>query len=48
MGSAKSAYNPIVMLDSALHFSLLTVFSGLAIIAVMLRLWAQRIQLKSL
>ena len=48
MGSAKSAYNPIVMLDSALHFSLLTVFSGLAIIAVMLRLWAQRIQHKAL
>ena len=44
MGSAKSAYNPIEMQYSTLHFSLLTVFSGLAIVAVILRLWAQRIQ----
>ena len=48
MGSAKSGYNPIAMQDSALHFSLLIVFSALAIIAVMLRLWAQRIQHKAI
>ena len=44
MGSAKSAYNPIEMQYSTLHFSLLTVFSALAIVAVILRLWARKIQ----
>lgn len=39
-----SAYNPIEMQYSFLHFPLLIVFSALAIIAVILRLWARRIQ----
>ena len=47
MGSATSGYNPIEMYHAALHFTLLTVFSSLAIIAVMLRLWARWIQIKA-
>ena len=48
MGSATLGYKPIEMQHSALHFTLLTVFSGLAIIAVILRLWARRIQIKKI
>ena len=44
MGSATSGYDPIEMHASTLHFYLLIVFSSLAIVAVMLRLWARRIQ----
>ena len=40
-------YKPIEMQHSALHFTLLTMTSGLAIIAVVLRLWARRIQVKA-
>ena len=47
MGSATSGYNPIEMYHSALHFTLLTVFSSLAVIVVILRLWAQWIQKKA-
>ena len=44
MGSATSGYDPIEMRASAVHFYLLTVFSSLAIVVVMLRLWSRRIQ----
>ena len=40
-------YKPIEMEHSLLHFTLLTMTSGLAIIAVVLRLWARRIQIKA-
>ena len=47
MPSATLGYKPTEMEDSTIHFTLLVVFSCLAIIAVILRLWARKIQTKA-